>query len=96
MSRVESNDVVYEPGKCISCGICVQMALRAKEPLGLTFVGCGFDLRIGAPFQWRAGRRPQGSGGRVCQGLPDGRPGVPAKAYEPRPFIEIAEDAMRG
>lgn len=42
--------VVYEPGKCISCGICVQIASRAGEPLGLTFVGRGFDVRVGVPF----------------------------------------------
>jgi len=42
--------VVYEPGKCISCGICVQIARNAAEPLGLTFVGRGFDVRIGVPF----------------------------------------------
>jgi ferredoxin len=43
-------DLVYEPGKCISCGLCVQIARRAGEPLGLTFVGRGFSMRIGVPF----------------------------------------------
>jgi ferredoxin len=42
--------IVYEPGKCISCGLCVQIASRAAEPLGLTFIGRGFDVRIGVPF----------------------------------------------
>ena len=42
--------VVYESGKCISCGICVQIAARHAEPLGLTFVGRGFDVRVGVPF----------------------------------------------
>ena len=26
------------------------MTERAKEPLGLTFVGRGFDVRLGVPF----------------------------------------------
>ena len=42
--------VVYEPGKCIVCGLCVQIAARAKEPLGLAFVGRGFDVRTCVPF----------------------------------------------
>lgn len=43
-------DVVYESGKCILCGLCVQIADRAREPLGLAFVGRGFDVRVGVPF----------------------------------------------
>ena len=42
--------VIFEPGKCISCGICVELAARAGAPLGLTFMGRGFDLKIGVPF----------------------------------------------
>jgi len=42
--------VVYEPGKCISCGLCVAVTERNLEPLGLTFVGRGFSVRIGVPF----------------------------------------------
>jgi ferredoxin len=42
--------IVFEPGKCILCGICVKLAELAAEPLGLTFVGRGFDVRVSAPF----------------------------------------------
>jgi heterodisulfide reductase subunit A-like polyferredoxin/ferredoxin len=42
--------VIFEPGKCILCGICVKLAEMAQEPLGLAFVGRGFDVRIQAPF----------------------------------------------
>jgi NADPH-dependent glutamate synthase beta subunit-like oxidoreductase/ferredoxin len=42
--------VIYEPGKCIDCGLCIQIAARAEEPLGLTFVGRGFEVRVGVPF----------------------------------------------
>jgi ferredoxin len=42
--------VLFEPGKCILCGICVKLTELAREPLGLTFIGRGFDVRIGAPF----------------------------------------------
>ncbi|MFO7946545.1 MAG: FAD-dependent oxidoreductase [Armatimonadota bacterium] len=42
--------VIYEPGKCIKCGLCVQIARRERESLGLTFIGRGFDVEIGTPF----------------------------------------------
>lgn len=44
-------DVVYEPGKCIACGLCIEIARRAGEPLGLTFVGRGFEVRVAAPLE---------------------------------------------
>jgi predicted molibdopterin-dependent oxidoreductase YjgC len=42
--------VIFEPGKCISCGICVELAAQSSVPLGLTFIGRGFDLKIGVPL----------------------------------------------
>jgi ferredoxin len=42
--------VLFEPGKCVLCGICVKLCEQAREPLGLTFVGRGFDVRVAAPF----------------------------------------------
>ena len=42
--------VIYEPGKCISCGICVRLSAEAGEPLGLTFVNRGFNTRVTVPF----------------------------------------------
>jgi ferredoxin len=45
-----SSRVIYEPGKCINCGLCIQIAAAAGEPLGLSFVGRGFDVRVGVPF----------------------------------------------
>jgi ferredoxin len=43
--------VIYEPGKCINCELCIQIAAEAKDALGLTFVGRGFDVRVGVPFE---------------------------------------------
>jgi ferredoxin len=42
--------VLFEPGKCILCGICVKIASDASEPLGLSFVGRGFEVRVAAPM----------------------------------------------
>ena len=41
---------VYEPGKCIACGICVRLTKLHQAPLGLAFIGCGFNVRVGVPF----------------------------------------------
>ncbi len=43
-------DIVYEPGKCIMCNACVQIAAAAGESLGLTAIGRGFDVAVAAPF----------------------------------------------
>jgi len=47
--------VIYEPGKCIACGLCVRISARAGEPLGLTFINRGFDVRVGVPFDGTLG-----------------------------------------
>ncbi len=47
---VRHGGIVYEPGKCVACGLCVRIATAAREPLGLTFIGRGFDVRVGVPF----------------------------------------------
>ena len=42
--------VFYEAGKCIKCGLCVEITREAGEELGLTFVGRGIDVRVSVPF----------------------------------------------
>ncbi len=48
--QVHPGRVLFESGKCILCGICVKIASDAAEPLGLSFVGRGFDVRVSAPM----------------------------------------------
>jgi heterodisulfide reductase subunit A-like polyferredoxin len=43
--------IIYEPGKCLKCGLCIQVCARADESLGLTLVNRGFDARIEVPFR---------------------------------------------
>ena len=47
---LQPGGVLYEPGKCISCGICVRITEEAREPLGLAFIGRGFTVTVGIPF----------------------------------------------
>ncbi len=42
--------VVYEPAKCIKCGICVDITAEYSEDFGFTFIGRGFDVEVGMPF----------------------------------------------
>jgi NADPH-dependent glutamate synthase beta subunit-like oxidoreductase/ferredoxin len=50
VQQTQHPQIVYEPGKCIDCGICIQIAAEAGETLGLAFVGRGFDMRVTVPF----------------------------------------------
>jgi NADH dehydrogenase/NADH:ubiquinone oxidoreductase subunit G len=43
-------EIVYEPGKCISCDACVRIAAAASEELGLATIGRGFDVAVAVPF----------------------------------------------
>jgi NADH dehydrogenase/NADH:ubiquinone oxidoreductase subunit G len=50
IQQLQHPDIIYEPGKCIKCGLCIQIATKAKEELGLTFIGRGFDVKVAVPF----------------------------------------------
>ncbi|MBK7030481.1 MAG: NAD(P)-binding protein [Bacteroidales bacterium] len=51
LSKSMQNEwIVFEPGKCIKCGLCIEITAREAEPLGLTFIGRGFDVKVKAPF----------------------------------------------
>ncbi len=47
---IHREGIVYEPSKCIKCGICVQLTSNHREEFGLTFIGRGFEVKIGVPF----------------------------------------------
>ena len=43
-------EIIYEPGKCILCGLCVQVAERAGDEPGLTLDGRSYDVRVRVPL----------------------------------------------
>lgn len=48
---IAQQNLVYEAGKCIKCGLCVQTAKAGGEQFGLSFEGRGFEMRIAAPLE---------------------------------------------
>jgi ferredoxin len=47
---IQHAEVIYEPGKCIKCGLCVRITQKAGEDFGLAFIGRGFDVRLDVPL----------------------------------------------
>ena len=70
--RDEHPDLVYEPGKCISCGICVRITEKQKEKLGLTFIGRGFDVKVAVPFDRSITEGLSKAASEVVKGCPTG------------------------
>ena len=65
-------DLVYEPGKCISCGICLRITENHREALGLTFSGRGFDVKVTVPFNRSMADGLTESTGEVVAACPTG------------------------
>ncbi len=43
-------DVIYEAGKCIKCGRCIAVTEEKRVPLGLSYIGRGFRVKVGVPL----------------------------------------------
>ena len=69
---VQHPDVIYEPGKCIDCGLCIKIAAKAGEQLGLTFIGRGFDVRVAVPFDRSMAEALTHTAGQCVNACPTG------------------------
>lgn len=49
--EVQHELVIYEPSKCIRCGLCVRLCEQHGERFGFTFVGRGFEVQVAVPFR---------------------------------------------
>jgi len=50
LQQVDHPKIIFEAGKCIDCGLCIQIGENYKEALGLSFIGRGFDVKVAVPF----------------------------------------------
>ena len=70
--QLQHPEVIYEPGKCTGCGLCVQIASGAGESLGLTFIGRGFDVRVVVPFDHSIAEGLEQTANRCVAACPTG------------------------
>jgi ferredoxin len=64
--------VVYEPGKCVKCGLCVRITKKEGERFGFTFVGRGFEVRAGVSLGKSLEEGLEKTAGKVISACPTG------------------------
>ena len=70
--QINHDVVIYEPQKCIKCGICVRLTGKYQEKFGFTFIGRGFDVEIGVPFNEDLKKGLTETVRKVADGCPTG------------------------
>ena len=65
-------EIIFEPGKCILCGVCVEVARQAGEELGMSYVGRGFEVAVASPFSRPMGEALKKSAKRAAEVCPTG------------------------
>ncbi len=63
-------EVLLEPGKCIDCGICVDLCERTRDEPGLGFTGRGFAVRVAVPLAEGAAQGIRTLGTRLADACP--------------------------
>lgn len=69
---IHREGIVYESNKCIKCGICVRLTREHQEEFGFTFIGRGFDVKIGVPFNESVQRGLKKTAAIVAKACPTG------------------------
>lgn len=67
--KLIAGELVFEPGKCIKCGICVRISQKYDEP-GMTFIGRGITTRVTVPFDDPLGEGLKESVKECIEGCP--------------------------
>ncbi|QGY43040.1 FAD-dependent oxidoreductase [Maribellus comscasis] len=70
--KMNHGSVVYEPQKCIKCGICVRLTEKYTEKFGFTYIGRGFDVEIGIPFNEELEQGLTATAEKVANACPTG------------------------
>lgn len=66
------SSIIYEPQKCIKCGICVRLTEKDQEKFGFTYIGRGFDIEVGVPFNGELESALTDTAIKVAKGCPTG------------------------
>ena len=74
--------ITYEPGKCILCGLCIEIARQSSEPLGLTFIGRGFDVCVAAPMNVEIADALRSVATQCAQACPTGAMVMKKEAFD--------------
>jgi len=69
---IHREGIVYEPAKCIKCGICVRLTRQHQEEFGFTFIGRGFDVKIDVPFNESVQKGLEKTAAIVAKACPTG------------------------
>ncbi|MDP6636189.1 MAG: 2Fe-2S iron-sulfur cluster-binding protein [Phycisphaerae bacterium] len=72
MQNLEHPDVIYEPGKCICCGLCVRITAQEGEEYALSFVGRGFGVQVAPALDRDVSQALQKAGARCVEACPTG------------------------
>ena len=94
-SHVNQNaGAVYESGKCIKCGLCVQVTQKEGEDYGFTFVGRGFDVTAGVSLDKTLSEGLEKVADEVVEACPTGALSHNEK-YQPEDGLPVGADLTR-
>jgi ferredoxin len=69
---MQHESIIYEPEKCIKCGICARLTEKHREKFGFTFIGRGFDVEVAVPFGKEMSEALQKTALLVAENCPTG------------------------
>jgi len=72
IQNLEHPEVIYEPGKCICCGLCVRITRQECEPYALSFVGRGFGVQVAPSLEKDISQALQKAAARCVEACPTG------------------------
>ena len=72
IQNLEHPDVIYEPGKCICCGLCVRITEQEGEQYALSFVGRGFGVQVAGALDRDISQAMQKASSRCVEACPTG------------------------
>ncbi len=72
VKNFQHDQVVYEPEKCIKCGLCVEITEREEALKGLAYIGRGFNVKIEVPFNKTLDEALSNTASRCVEACPTG------------------------